>query len=58
MNHFIVKASRQDPSMECSYHFDLETKEECEAAFKLLMPDYTISKVKRVEIATEEGELK
>jgi hypothetical protein len=43
---FIIKATKTDPPIECTWHLDAETKEDAEAAFKLLMPSYTVVKVK------------
>lgn len=57
MKRFTIKATKADPPMEATYHLDIETKEEAEAQFKLLMPGYEITKVKRIEesITIEEG---
>jgi hypothetical protein len=51
---FIVKATRQNPDMECRYHFEAETKELAEAEFKRLMPAYEVLKTKEAIKKPEE----
>jgi hypothetical protein len=43
---FVIKATKGEPPLECTWYLDAETKEEAEAAFKALMPTYTVIKVK------------
>jgi len=43
----VVKATKSGvPLMECTWHLEAEDKETAEVAFKKLMPDYEVSKVK------------